>query len=91
MIELRVVFVDARSVRVRITAEGDIQILQELVTAGKERLGRVGARIDSWLTVEDNDTVGKISGHDEIVLDDKSSFLSVHDETFDDTDRKSVV
>lgn len=41
--------------------------------------------VDTGLAVEDNDTVGKVGGHDEIVLDDEGSLLGVHDETLDDT------
>ena len=41
--------------------------------------------MDSRLTIEDNDTIGKVGGHDEIVLDDESGLLGVHDETLDDT------
>lgn len=41
--------------------------------------------VDTRLSVEDNDTVGQISGHDEIVLDDEGGLLGVHDESLDDT------
>lgn len=42
-------------------------------------------RVDTRLTIEDDDTVGEIGSHDEIVLDDESRLLSVHDESLDDT------
>ena len=37
------------------------------------------------MAVKDNDTVSKIGSHDEIVLDDESSLLGVHNEALDDT------
>jgi len=77
--------VDTRAVGAGVAAEGDIQSLEELVAACEQRLGRLCARVNGWLTVEDDNAVGKISGHDEIVLDDEGSLLGVHDETLDDT------
>jgi hypothetical protein len=41
-------------------------------------------RIDTGLAVKDNDTIGKVRGHDEIVLDDKGRLLRMHDEALDD-------
>lgn len=84
LVELRLVLVDTRSEVDGVTAEGDVEVLQESVTARQQGLGLVGVGIDTGLTIEDDDTVGEVSGHDEIVLDDKSSLLGVHDETLDD-------
>jgi hypothetical protein len=77
--------VDTRAVSAGVAAEGDIKSLEELVAASEQRLGRLGARVNRGLTVEDDDAVGKVSGHDEIVLDDESGLLGVHDEALDDT------
>lgn len=41
--------------------------------------------INTGLAVKDNDAIGKICGHGEIVLNDESSLLGVHDETLDDS------
>ncbi|KAI6772291.1 hypothetical protein HG530_003249 [Fusarium avenaceum] len=41
--------------------------------------------VDTGLSVEDNNTIGKVGGHDEIVLDNESSLLGVHDESLDDS------
>lgn len=41
--------------------------------------------IKTGLAVKDNDTIGKIGGHGEIVLNDEGSLLGVHDETLDDS------
>lgn len=85
LVELRSVLVDARAVVGGVTTEGDVEVLQEGVAAGEERLGLVGVRVDTGLAVKDDDTVGEISGHDEIVLDDEGRLLGVHDESLDDS------
>lgn len=84
LIHLTVVLVDARPVTVWVTTESDVEILQKLVAAGEERFGLVGTRIDRGLAVEDNDAIGKVGRHDEIVLDDEGCLLGVHDEALDD-------
>lgn len=85
LIQLRIRLVDAGTEVGGVTAEGDIEVLEEGVAASEERLGLISVRVDTGLAVEDNDTVGQVSGHDEIVLDDKGSLLVVHDEALDDT------
>jgi hypothetical protein len=40
--------------------------------------------VNARLPVENNDPIGKVRGHDEIVLDNESGLLGVHDESFDD-------
>lgn len=84
LVELRALLVDTRAEVGRIATEGDVKVLEELVAAGQERLGLVGVGIDTRLAIEDNDAVGKVSGHDEIVLDNEGGLLGVHDETLDD-------
>lgn len=81
LIKLGVLLVDTRSKVGRIASEGDIKVLQEGVAACKERLGGIGVSINTRLAVKDNDTIGKIGGHDEIVLNDEGSLLGVHDES----------
>lgn len=83
LVHLRLVLVDSRSVAVRVTAEGDVEVLEELVAAGEERLGGVGAGVDGGLAVEDDDAVGEVGRHDEVVLDDEGGLLAVHDEALD--------
>ena len=85
LVHLTVVLVDARTVAIRVTSECDIEILQELVASCHQRFGLVSARVDRWHTVEDNDAVCEIGGHDKVVLDDKGSLLGVHYETLDYT------
>ena len=84
LVKLRVQLVDARAVVGGVTAERDVQVLQERVAARKEGLRLVGMGIDTRLAVEDDDTVGEIGGHDEIVLDDEGRLLGVHDEPLND-------
>lgn len=85
LVKLRVQLVDTGPVVGGVTAEGDVQVLQEGVATGEERLGLIGMRIDTGLAVEDDDTVGQIGSHDEIVLHDEGRLLGVHDEPLDDT------
>ncbi len=47
---------------------------------GDVRLRLISMRIDTGLAVEDNDAVGQIRSHDEIVLYNEGSLLCVHDE-----------
>lgn len=84
LVELRLVLVDTRAVVDGVASEGDVQVLEEGVATRQERLWRVGVRLDTRLAVEDDDTVGEVSSHDEIVLDDKRGLLGVHDEALDD-------
>ena len=84
LIELGALLVDTGAVVGGITAESDVQVLEEAVATGEERFRLVGVGINTRLTVEDNDTVCKVGGHDEIVLDDESGLLGVHDEPLDD-------
>lgn len=85
LVELRSKLVDTRAIVGRVTTESDVQVLQESVATSEEGLGTVGVGIDTWLTVENDNSVGEIGCHDEIVLNDESSFLGVHDETLNDT------
>jgi hypothetical protein len=85
LVELRSVLVDTGTVVGRVTAESDVEVLQEGVAASEKRLGLVGMSINTRLSIKDNDSVSEIGGHDEIVLDDESSLLGVHDESLDNT------
>jgi len=90
-VQLRVELVDAWAIVGRVAAEGDIEVLQELVAARKQALGLVRAGVDAGLAVEDDDAVGQVRCHDEVVLDDESRLLGVHDETFDDARRDDTL
>ncbi len=85
LVKLRVQLVDTGPEVGRVTTEGDVEVLQEGVTASKQRLGLVGVSINTRLAVKDNDLVSEIGSHDEIVLDDEGGLLGVHDESLDDT------
>lgn len=85
MVKLRVQLVDTGPEVGRVTAESDVQVLQECVAASEKRLGFVGMGIDTGLAIEDNDPVSKICCHDEIVLDNEGGLLGVHNEALDDT------
>jgi len=81
---LRLVLVDSGSVGVGIATEGDVEVLQEFVATSEEGFRRIGTSVNGWLAIKDNDAVGEVRGHDEIVLDNKGSLLGVHDEALDD-------
>lgn len=85
LIELRLVLVDTRAEVGGVATERDVEILQEGVAASEQGFGLVGVGANAGLAVEDNDTIGEVGGHDEVVLDDESSLLGVHDEALDDT------
>ena len=85
LVKLTLVLVDTRSETVRITTERNVQVLQKSVAAGEKGFRLVGMSIDGRLAVEHNNTVSEISSHDEIVLDNESGLLRVHDETLDDS------
>jgi len=75
--------IDAWSERVRVAAEGDVQVFEKLVAAREQALWRVSFSIHGGLPIEYDDSICEIRGHDEVVLDDEGSLLSVHDETLD--------
>lgn len=75
----RLVLVDARSEIVGITTERNAEQLEESVHAGQQILRCVCRRVHRWCSLEYDDAVGQVGGHDEIVLDDKSGFLCVQD------------
>ena len=50
----------------------------------KEGYARSGGGSDGGLTLEHDDTVGEVGGHDEVVLDDEGGLLCVQDEALDD-------
>lgn len=85
LVELRALLVDTRSVVSRVATESDVEVLQEGVATSEERLRGIGVGVDTGLAVEDNDTVGKVGSHDEIVLDDEGRLLGVHDVSLDNT------
>ena len=47
------------------------------------RMLPISKRVLGWYTLEDNDTISQVSGHDEIVFYDKTCLLAVHDEPLD--------
>lgn len=46
LVHLRLVLVDTWSVRIRITAESDVKVSQELVTPSKQTLGSIGPGVN---------------------------------------------
>jgi len=66
-----------------VAAEGDLQLLEELVHAREEGLGAVGRGVNAGLALVHYDAVCEVGGHDEVVLHDESGLLGVHDEALD--------
>jgi len=78
-----VLLVDTRTEVGGITSEGNINALKEGVCTLDERLRSVSSTFNTRLTVINDHTIGKVCGHDEIVLDNECSTLAVKDETLD--------
>ena len=80
----RVLFVDAGPEVCGVAAEGDVDAAEEGVGALDEGHGGAGGAVDAGLALVDDDAVGEVGGHDEVVLDDKGGALAVEDEALDD-------
>mmetsp|Transcript_42404 Transcript_42404/g.99326 ORF Transcript_42404/g.99326 Transcript_42404/m.99326 type:complete len:433 (-) Transcript_42404:835-2133(-) len=79
----RIELVDARPVVLGVAAVRDLEGPEELVHAGEQRLRRRGRARDRRHAFVDDDAVGEVGGHDEVVLDDEGRLLRVHDEALD--------
>lgn len=77
----RLEFIDTRPEIVRITSESDSQQLQEPIHAGQQSLGCVSGRIHRRPPFEDDNSISQVSGHDEVVLNHKSSFFRMYNES----------
>ena len=75
LIELRIELIDTRAEIGWITSESYIEILQELVAASEQRLRGISASVNSWFAVKDDDSVGEVSCHNKIMLDDEGCLL----------------
>jgi hypothetical protein len=76
--------VDAWTEVGRVATESDIHELEELVHTADKTLWGCAPGFLGGDTVEDDDLVGKIGSHDEIVLYNESTTLLVDDPTFHD-------
>lgn len=76
--------VDAGTEVCGVTTEGDAEVLEEAVHAGKEGLGGAGGAVAGRGAFEDDDAIGQVGGHDEVVLDDEGGLFGVEDEALDD-------
>lgn len=79
----RVQFVNTWPEIVWITTECDAEQLQETIHSVEQRLWCIGDGMHRWCTLEHNDTIGQVSGHDEIVLNDEAGFLCVQNVSVD--------
>ena len=52
---------------------------------------RCGFGRDGGLTLKDDDAVGEVGGHDEVVLDDERRLLRVQDKALDDLTRNDTL
>jgi len=76
-------FVDSRSEVGGISSEGDTHQAQEFIHSADQVLRSVSNTISTRSTFVNNNQIGKISGHDEIVFNDETSLLGVQDESLD--------
>ena len=74
-------FVDAGAEVGGIAAECDVKVLEEDIHATEERAWGARARLDSGLAVKDDNAVGQVRGHDEVVLHNERRLLGVQDES----------
>ena len=54
--------------------------ISEMIMRGEEGELRCGLGSDTRVTLEDDDAVSEVGGHDEVVLDDECGLLGVEDE-----------
>jgi len=76
-------FVDSGSEVGGISSEGDTHQAQEFIHSADQVLRSVSNTISTRSTFVNNNQIGKISGHDEIVFNDETSLLGVQDESLD--------
>lgn len=63
-----------------IASKGDAEELQESVHAVQKSFRGVRGCVNRWCAFEDDNAIGEIGCHDEIVLYNKSGFLGVKNE-----------
>lgn len=76
-------FVNSGSEVGGISSEGDTHEAQEFIHSADQVLRSVSNTISTGSTFINNNQIGKISGHDEIVFNDETSLLGVQDESLD--------
>lgn len=85
LIQNGVELVDPRTEVSRISSECDAQHIQELVHTVHQTLGSVRYTLNARLALVDDDLVGQVGRHDEVVLDHKGSFLVVQNKPLEDS------
>ncbi|PWZ00343.1 hypothetical protein BCV70DRAFT_109253 [Testicularia cyperi] len=80
----RVELVDTWTVVGGVTTHRHFKGRKEAVHTGEERLGALGGSLDGRLALVNNDAVGEVGGHDDVVLDDHGGLARVNDESLDD-------
>ena len=84
-VEGRIQFIDSRSVVGRVSSEGDIHKGQEFIHSIDQILWSVSHTIRSRGSFINNDLIGEISCHDEIMLHDEGCLFGIQDISFDDS------
>ena len=80
----RPVLIDPGAEVVGVSAERDFHELKEAVHAADQGLRRGAVGLDTWRAAEDDNLVGHVGRHDEIVLDDEGCALRIHDPALHD-------
>lgn len=83
--------VNPRSEIVRVATECDIHQSEETVHTCDETLRGRSISLYSWRSAEDDDLIGQVGCHDEIMLDNERSSLGVHNPAFHDTSGKNTL
>lgn len=80
LVQHRVKFVDPGTIVGGVSPEGDSEHVQKFVHSVHQALGRVGHALHAGLSLVDDDLIGQVGRHDEVVFDHKGSLLVVEDE-----------
>jgi len=80
----RVLLVDTGTEVDGITSEGDVHKLQEFIHSGDHTLGSSTESVLGWDSIEQDDLVSHVGGHDEIVLNNEGSTLGRHNPSLHD-------
>jgi len=83
LIFLRLELVDTRSEVGWVTTECNIHHFQELVHSRDQTLWRCARRLFGWDTLETDNFIGEVSGHNEIMLYDESALFAAQNPSLD--------
>jgi len=66
-----------------VSSKGNVKVRQELIHSRYQRLWCIGSTVNRRTPLINNDLVSQVGCHDEIMLNNKCSFLGMKNESFD--------